>query len=513
MIKKKIKEIIMSEIIGKKLGGCTIESKIGQGGMGTVYKAHHETLNISVAIKIFHAQPDSSGSKERFLREAQLMAQLRHPNIVSVMNAGIEDDIHFIVMEYIEGGNLLSLINKNKALPVQNAIGIAVDILHSLDFAKSNSIVHRDIKPENILIDSSGHARLADLGLARAVSSEHLTQSNMMLGSPHYIAPEQANNSSNVDCRSDIYSLGCSLFHMLSGKEPFPGNSLIEIVMNHTQKPVPYLVDYDKQLPSGIADIVFKMMQKEPEKRFSDPTSIINALTPFLPNDRKPYSVPLHSTSGRKSPSKIPYTGIATGVVILLIIVLSFFLRKDTLKSEAPVVTPDTLSINKPDTQSASADSTKKPDNKPQKRVKKKTQKISQVAATETVAVSSSENPLTGIVKIGDTEALRSMLQKGVSPKCAPGSPTTPLHEAVRRGLSVETQLLVKNGAPINVLDSKGLSPLHYAIKEDASFIVKMLLENGADPNLNTKSGKTPLQMAESVDSELESVLEKFGAK
>lgn len=503
----------MNELIGKKLGGCTIESKIGQGGMGTVYKAHHETLNIAVAIKIFHTQPDSPGSKERFLREAQLMAQLRHPNIVAVMNAGIEDDIHFIVMEYIEGGNLLSLINKKKTLPVQDAIGITIDILQALDFAKSNSIVHRDIKPENILIDSSGHAKLADLGLARAVSSEHLTQSNMMLGSPHYIAPEQANNSSNVDYRSDIYSLGCTLFHMLSGNEPFPGNSLIEIVMNHTQKPVPYLVDYDKQLPSGIADIVFKMMQKEPEKRFTDPSGIIDALSPFQPNSRKPYpSTPQHSASANKTRSQVPYAWIATAVVILLIISSLIFLKKGPKHIEPSVATTDKLSVNKPDTQKA-ADTVKSPAVKAQQNTKKKAQKTQLSTVTEQSTAGSTENPLTHIVKIGDTQTLRSMLQKGVSPKCDPGSPTTPLHEAVRRGLSDETQLLLKSGAPINVLDSKGLSPLHYAIKDNASFLVKMLLENGADPNLKTKTGKTPLQMAQSVDSELESVLEKFGAK
>jgi serine/threonine protein kinase len=502
----------MNELIGKKLGGCTIESKIGQGGMGTVYKAHHETLNIAVAIKIFHAQPDSPGSKERFLREAQLMAQLRHPNIVAVMNAGIEDDIHFIVMEYIEGGNLLYLINKKKTLPVQDAIGITTDILQALDFAKSNSIVHRDIKPENILIDSSGHAKLADLGLARAVSSEHLTQSNMMLGSPHYIAPEQANNSSNVDYRSDIYSLGCTLFHMLSGKEPFPGNSFIEIVMNHTQKPVPYLVDFDKQLPSGIADIVFKMMQKEPEKRFTDPSGIIEALSPFQPNNRKPYPAPQYSASEKKSKNRVPYAGIAAAVVILLIISSLIFLRKSPKHIGPPVATTDTLSVNKPDTQKA-ADSVKTPADNSHKNTKKKIQKMQLSTVSEQSSAGSTENPLIHIVKIGDTEALRSMLQKGVSPKCEPGSPTTPLHEAVRRGLSDETQLLLKSGAPANVLDSKGLSPLHYAIKDNASFLVKMLLENGADPNLKTKAGKTPLHMAQSVDSELESVLEKFGAK
>jgi serine/threonine protein kinase len=504
----------MSDIIGKKLGGCTIESKIGQGGMGTVYKAHHETLNIAVAIKIFHAQPDSPGSKERFLREAQLMAQLKHPNIVAIMNAGIEDDIHYIVMEYMEGGNLLSLISRKKTLPLQDAIGITIDILQALTFAKLQSIVHRDIKPENILIDSSGHAKLADLGLARAVSSEHLTQSNMMLGSPHYIAPEQVNNSSNVDYRSDIYSLGCTLFHMLSGKEPFSGNSLIEIIMNHSQKPVPYLIDYDKQLPSGIADIVFKMMQKEPEKRFTDPTSIIDALIPFQPGNRKPSPNPQQTVLIKKSRPRAPFAGIATGVVILLIIILSLFLRKAPEKPEVPVETTDTSPVNKLDTQITSIDNSKKSDAGPQK-VKRKTQKMQQSVTTETAAAATSntENPLIGIVKIGDTETLRSMLQKGVSPKCAPGSPTTPLHEAVRRGLTAETQLLVKSGAPVNVLDSKGYSPLHYAIKENASFLVKTLLENGADPNLKTKTGKTPLQMAQSVDSELEKLIEKFGAK
>jgi serine/threonine-protein kinase len=501
----------MSEMIGKKLGGCTIESKIGQGGMGTVYKALHETLNIPVAIKVFHGQDDSPESKERFLREAQLMAQLRHPNIVAVMNAGIEDGTHYIIMEYVDGGNLLSLINNKKVIPFQEAIGIAIDILKALRIAKEHSIVHRDIKPENILIDKLGNAKLADLGLARAINSERLTQSNVMLGSPHYIAPEQANNSSNVDYRSDIYSLGCTLFHMLSGKEPFPGGSLIEIVVNHTQKPVPSLIGLDSRIPQYLSDIVYKMMQKDPDNRYSDPSNVINALLQKISEEAEHVALKVPSSSRRTKISPVAL-GLGAIVILLLTIIVGFSLKKERGSEVATIPKPDTTAVHS-DTIKTPQDSSRTQEVKKPKNVKKAILKAQIDLSSSVQPQENQENPLISIVKIGDTEGLRNMLQKGVSPKCEPGSPTTPLHEAVRRGLTIETQLLVKNGAPTNVLDKNGNSPLHYAIKENASLLVKTLLENGADPNLKTRNGKTPLEMAQSIDSELESLLEKYGAK
>lgn len=508
----------MDRMIGKKLCGCTIESKIGQGGMGSVYKAHHETLNTTVAIKIFNFQSDIPGSKERFLREAQLMAKLRHPNIVSVMNAGIEDDIHFIIMEYIEGGNLLSLIYKKKAVPVPEAVSIAIDILQALKLAKDNSIVHRDIKPENILIDANGKAKLADLGLARVINTEHLTHTNTMLGSPHYIAPEQIDNSSSVDYRSDLYSLGCTLFHMLSGKEPFPGGSLLEIVINHTRNPIPRLIEVNRQIPQNISETVYTMMQKDPENRFQDPLIVISALSP------DPISQ-LSDITATPSVSKHRFPVAAFIIIIILLSLLSllsltalFPSRKDTAPvevllpqedSSAVATSHDTSNIVPDTIAAAPVPAQKKTSKKKNIDIPKPPALVQSTAQTPAAP----ENPLIKVVKMGDTETLRSMLRKGVSPKCEQGSSTTPLHEAVRRGLTAETHLLVKNGAPVNVSDRNGNSPLHYAIKENAQYMVKILLENGADPNLKTRSGKTPLKMAQSIDSELESLLEKYGAK
>ncbi|MBN1601951.1 MAG: protein kinase [Chitinispirillaceae bacterium] len=505
----------MDRMIGKKLCGCTIESKIGQGGMGSVYKAHHDTLNTTVAIKIFNFQSDIPGSKERFLREAQLMAKLRHPNIVSVMNAGIEDDIHFIIMEYIEGGNLLSLIYKKNVIPVPEAVSIATDILQALKLAKDNSIVHRDIKPENILIDANGKAKLADLGLARVINTEHLTHTNTMLGSPHYIAPEQIDNSSNVDYRSDIYSLGCTLFHMLSGKEPFPGGSLIEIVINHTRNPIPILNEVNKEIPQNISDAVYTMMQKDPEKRFQDPLIIIRTLSPD-----PVYQLSCNTETPSGGKHHFPIAAVVIIIILLSLLSLTalFTSHKDNFRAEVLLPQEDSSAVTtSQDTSRIVPDTTvAAPLPTPQKLTKKKKVAIPkpQTVAHTTVQIPPvTENPLIKVVKMGDTETLRSMLQKGVSPKCEQGTSTTPLHEAVRRGLTVETKLLVKNGAPVNVSDRSGNSPLHYAIKENAQYMVKILLENGADPNLKTRTGKTPLKMAQSIDSELESLLEKYGAR
>ncbi|MHA1571625.1 MAG: protein kinase domain-containing protein, partial [Alphaproteobacteria bacterium] len=222
------------EIIGQVIGGCKIEKKLGQGGMGAVYKAHHAALDIPVAVKILppHFAMRDPAFVERFIREARSAAKLQHQNIVGVLNVGQEHGMHFIVMQFVDGCSLQEMLKENKKLPPGKAIDIITQICSALELARKNNIVHRDIKPDNIMLDNDGTAKLADLGLAKEMDDAiDVTQSGAAMGTPHYMSPEQASDAKTADHRSDIYSLGCTLYHMISGEVPYPGESLFTILM------------------------------------------------------------------------------------------------------------------------------------------------------------------------------------------------------------------------------------------------------------------------------------------
>ncbi len=505
----------MEELVGATIGGCKILEKIGHGGMGTVYKAHHLALDIIVAVKVLKPLSDVPDAKERFLREARIAAKLRHPNIIGVTNVGCENGVHFIVMDYVEGKTLQTIISEKGKIEPQEAVRITMQVLSALQLALKNGIVHRDIKPENIIIDKNGTAKLADLGLARIDGDIRLTLPNVMLGSPHYAAPEQTENPSAADCRSDIYALGCTLYHMLAGSTPFPGKSIVDVIVKHMQRPVPVLKENFPSIPEPLSDVVEKMMQKEPDKRFQTPSEVIEALNNSFPDIfGAQYSSTENVSSSRTVFKPILFWSMVAGGIIVIAMLLLLLMPKSEPNSKSePVFVEDTLI-------DSAATPEKVADVSVEKSTEKKDQKRRKISKPEQVTASSAEmqekvreNPLLSAVKIGDTETLRRMLSEGVSPRCEKGAATTPLHEAVRRGLTVETQLLLQYGADPNVRDKKGDTPLHYAVRENAFLIASYLLQNGADPNLADHKGKLPLRTAELIDTELERLLLKYGAK
>lgn len=506
----------MEELVGATIGGCKILEKIGHGGMGTVYKAHHLALDIIVAVKVLKPLSDVPDAKERFLREARIAAKLRHPNIIGVTNVGCENGVHFIVMDYVEGKTLQTIISEKGKIEPQEAVRITMQVLSALQLALKNGIVHRDIKPENIIMDKNGTAKLADLGLARIDGDIRLTLPNVMLGSPHYAAPEQTENPSAADCRSDIYALGCTLYHMLAGSTPFPGKSIVDVIVKHMHRPVPVLKENLPSIPEPLSDVVEKMMQKEPDKRFQTPSEVIEALNISFPEifGAQYSSTDIVSSTGTKIKPALIWSLVAGGVVVIAVLLFLLVPRPEPDSKSEPVSVEDTL-IDSAVTPEKVADVSD------EKSEETKDQKRKKVSKPEQVTVPSSaegqekvrENPLLSAVKIGDTETLRRMLSEGVSPRCEKGAATTPLHEAVRRGLTVETQLLLQHGADPNARDKKGDTPLHYAVRENAFLIATHLLQNGADPNLADNKGKLPLRTAELIDTELERLLLKYGAK
>lgn len=504
----------MEDFIGSTIGGCRIEEKIGHGGMGTVYKAHHLALDITVAVKVLKPLSDVPDAKERFLREARIAARLHHPNIVGVTNVGCDNGIHYIIMDYIDGKNLQDIIVETGKIEPQEAVRITMQVLQALQVALKNGIVHRDIKPENIIVDKNGVVKLADLGLARIDGDIRLTMPNVMLGSPHYAAPEQTENPSAADCRSDIYALGCTFYHMLAGSTPFPGNSIVDVIVKHMHRPVPILKENAPSIPSALSDVVAKMMQKEPDKRFQTPAEVIEALNSIFPHVFGAKDVSPESRN--KSKQNFLLLGIVAGGVCIVILTFLLISGSSGNSSKQSSIHSDTQnSTVSSDERMSDSIEKKSSETKPTKAVKSKQKnkpEISQALAPET-EVSVPVNPLIAIVKIGDTRTLEQKLTEGVSPRCAKGASTTPLHEAVRRGLAQETILLLKYGADPNVRDKNGDTPLHYAVRENATFLVTHLLQGGADPNLIDSRGKLPLRTAELIDTDLEKLLRKYGAK
>lgn len=258
------------------LGRYEIIEKIGEGGMSVVYKAKDRLLNRYVAIKILRPEfIKDENFVENFRKESQAAAGLSHPNIVNVYDVGREGNIHFIVMELIDGKSLSQIIEEQGRLDYKDAINIAQQIASALSLAHKNQIIHRDVKPHNILITSSGVAKLADFGIARAVSKESIEEGNeKIMGSVHYFSPEQARGA-YVDERSDIYSLGIVLFEMLTGEVPFDGDNPISIALMHINDPIPSVTAVVKGIPPQLEKVIEKATNKYQSNRYKSADEMI----------------------------------------------------------------------------------------------------------------------------------------------------------------------------------------------------------------------------------------------
>ncbi|MEW9667569.1 Stk1 family PASTA domain-containing Ser/Thr kinase [Ammoniphilus sp. 3BR4] len=274
-------------MIGKRLGGrYEVEQRIGGGGMAVVYKAHDNLLNRTVALKILRSQfghdDDFIG---RFRREAQAAASLSHPNVVNVYDVGEEDDIQYIVMEYIEGLTLKELITQKGKLDLEQAIHIAIQICDALEHAHHNHIIHRDIKPHNILIGSRGRVKVTDFGIARAVTSATITHTGSVIGSVHYFSPEQARGGISGE-KSDLYSLGIVMYEMLTGQVPFSGDSPISVALKHLQENIKPPREINPDIPQSIENVIMRALVKDPLHRYQSAKDMQRDLRTCLNPDR-----------------------------------------------------------------------------------------------------------------------------------------------------------------------------------------------------------------------------------
>ncbi|MFH1730035.1 MAG: protein kinase [Planctomycetota bacterium] len=276
------------------IDGYEILQKLGEGGMGSVWLARQTSLERLVAIKIL--PPVFSRSEKlvaRFRREALATAKLNHPNIVSAIDVGAQEregepDLYYFVIEYVDGESLEDIIERTGKIEAMRAAQIAIDVATALDHAWSEAgIVHRDIKPANILITKAGEVKLADLGLARSsYENAGLTTAGLAIGTPHYASPEQALGKAEVDVRSDIYALGATLFHMVTGRPPFEGDSAAAVMVRHVNEDAPLCTAVNPLVSQWLAAVAAKMMKRDPAERYQTPGELRADLERFTSGDR-----------------------------------------------------------------------------------------------------------------------------------------------------------------------------------------------------------------------------------
>ncbi|WP_339256046.1 Stk1 family PASTA domain-containing Ser/Thr kinase [Paenibacillus sp. FSL P2-0136] len=275
-------------MIGHELGGrYQVIERIGGGGMALVYRAHDILLNRNVAIKVLRNQfVHDEEFIRRFRREAQSAASLSHPNVVSIYDVGQEDEVHYIVMEYIEGKNLNEIIKERAPMQVDESVRIASQICDALDHAHMNQIIHRDIKPHNILIGRNGRVKVTDFGIARAVTSTTITQTGSVVGSVHYFSPEHAKGVTTGE-KSDLYSLGIVLYQMLTGVLPFLGESPISVALKHLQEEFEEPRLLNPLIPQSVENVILKSMRKNPEERYQSAKQMLQDLETCLLPERR----------------------------------------------------------------------------------------------------------------------------------------------------------------------------------------------------------------------------------
>jgi serine/threonine-protein kinase len=320
------------EVIG---GRYELEELVGSGGMSSVYRAHDKLLERKVALKILHERyGEDDEYVERFRREARAVAQLAHPNIVTVIDRGEDGGRQFIVFEYVDGENLKQIVEREGPLALDEVVSFGLEIARGLAFAHEHGIVHRDVKPQNVLLNGDGHAKVTDFGIARTLDVEKgVTQTGTVLGTSDYIAPEQASGQA-VSRETDVYSLGVVLFELLTGRVPFTGESFVAVALQHVNEPPPSVLERRPETPPRLAGLVDDALAKEPADRPSmdDLVAELEALragyggaapTPVI---RRPRPA---APARRRGGTQLPLVLAALGAVLLAAALTALLLTRD----------------------------------------------------------------------------------------------------------------------------------------------------------------------------------------
>lgn len=322
--------MLEDKMIGQVLGNCKVSKKIGEGGMGSVYLAHHQGLNKTVAIKILPAELAANSELiERFIREARAAAKLEHPNVVQVFDVGQRSGIFYIVMQYVQGMDLHTLVETRGKMTIKNATVAVKSAARALSAAHKLGIIHRDIKPSNIMLTQDGVVKIADFGLAKDIDAgKSLSVTGQVIGTPYFMAPEQA-QAKKVDGRADIYSLGATYFFLLTGKFPYDGDTPVSVLLKHIQDPLPDPKILVPELSDGICMLIRKMMAKNPDERYQNMDDIVSdmenlpKMTEKIPSsDAKTVTMAVSKLPLLKK-KYVRIAGIIGGVLLLLLIIAS----------------------------------------------------------------------------------------------------------------------------------------------------------------------------------------------
>ena len=319
-------------------GRYRLGSKLGSGGMSTVYLAHDEVLDRAVAVKLLHREiSEEADQLERFRREARAAARLSHPNLVGVIDAGEDESRPYIVFEYVEGQTLKQCIKSKGGLDVDEAVAYAIEIGRGLSAAHSRKLIHRDVKPQNVLIDPDGRAKVTDFGIARSLESEGLTATGRVLGTTDYVSPEQAMGDP-VDERSDVYSLGVVLYEMLSGEVPFSAETQVGVAMKHVNDPMPDIRTKRPEVPVEVAGVIARSTAKDSRDRYASVSEMVMDLETGLgaeeardqvESDQATRVLDSVPKSRRPGARRVPLAGIAMGLVGLALIAAALIFGKE----------------------------------------------------------------------------------------------------------------------------------------------------------------------------------------
>jgi serine/threonine-protein kinase len=347
-------------LLGQQLGDVVLEKFVGGGGMGAVFRGHDLVLHRSVAVKVLSTlQAGDAETLRRFQTEARSAARLDHPGIARVFQVGQQRGLRYIVFEYIDGINLRDVVSTRGPLPVDEAVSLTLQVADALVHAWQRQVVHRDIKPSNILITPGGVAKLVDMGLARLDQSDQqdqdATATGMTLGTFDYIAPEQARDPRLADTRADIYSLGCTLFYMLTAQPPFPGGTPLQKLLAHQGDRPPSLETFRSDLPAGVIELVEFMLAKNPADRFQNPMELVSALLGLGESlgVRRPKLVATLFASA--APATLPsWTRHLPWAIptLLLTLAVGTLAALDGRSAEAPAFESEPLEIELPEMQS-----------------------------------------------------------------------------------------------------------------------------------------------------------------
>jgi serine/threonine-protein kinase len=340
-------------VVGQQTIASRYEIKhvLGTGGMSTVYCAFDTLLERNVALKVLHDQYGGDEEYvERFRREARSVAQLSHPNIVTVIDRGEEDGKQFIVFEIIEGENLKELVERGGPLPVRRALELGLEVGRALAFAHGQGLVHRDVKPQNVLLNDEGRAKVTDFGIARVLDAVGQTETGTVLGTSHYIAPEQARGE-QIDAQTDIYSFGVVLYELLTGEVPYPGDNFLTVAMKHVNDPSPSVLDRRPDTPLRLASLIERCMAKLPADRPGSMDEVVGELEACLAEldakdggegtmimkRPKPAKPPRPPKQRRQRSGRFPLLWVLAGLLLLAVAAGGIYLatREDGTGSNA----------------------------------------------------------------------------------------------------------------------------------------------------------------------------------